>query len=126
MVKRISENFYVYEYKTVKGEDGKRHTKMGKLIGYIKEGIGFIPNNNFICDQEITTLDYGEYAIAFVNSKGILLMLNECFNPQDAALVYVVSLIHFLQGFIRRVYNPKYNNLPSPRGGAGFHPQKRA
>ena len=99
MVKRISEKFYVYEYKTVKGEDGKRHTKMGKLIGYIKEDIGFIPNNNFICDQEISTLDYGEYAITYVNSKEILSLLNECFNPQDAALIYVVSLIHFLHGF---------------------------
>ena len=37
MVKLISNNYYVYEYKTVKGDDGKRHTKMGSLIGCIKE-----------------------------------------------------------------------------------------
>jgi len=55
MVKRISNNYYVYEYSTVKGEDGKRHTKMGKIIGSIKEGIGFVPNDSFACDSEIST-----------------------------------------------------------------------
>ena len=62
MVKLISGNYYVYEYKMIKGDDGKRHTKMGSLIGTIKEGIGFIPNNSFVCDAEISTLDYGDYA----------------------------------------------------------------
>lgn len=99
MVKLISNNYYVYEYKTVKGDDGKRHTKMGSLIGCIKEGIGFIPNNSFICDSEISTLDYGEYAITLVNSKNIFSMLNEFFNPQDAAMIYVISIVHFINGF---------------------------
>ncbi|MDO5150296.1 MAG: hypothetical protein Q4D76_13025 [Oscillospiraceae bacterium] len=57
MVKLISGNYYVYEYKMIKGDDCKRHTKMGSLIGTIKEGIGFIPNNSFVCDTEISTLD---------------------------------------------------------------------
>ena len=62
MVKRISGYYYVYEYASVMGEDGKRHTKMGKVIGSIKEGIGFIPNDSFNCDTEISTLEFGEYA----------------------------------------------------------------
>ena len=33
MVKRISGYYYVYEYASFMGEDGKRHTKMGKVIG---------------------------------------------------------------------------------------------
>lgn len=109
MVKLISGNYYVYEYKMFKGEDGKRHTKMGSIIGSIKEGIGFIPNNSFICDDEISTLDYGDYAITVVNSKNIFSLLKQFFNPQDAALIYVISIINFIHGFtyiknIRCVY----------------------
>lgn len=109
MVKLISGNYYVYEYKMIKGDDGKRHTKMGNVIGSIKEGIGFIPNNSFICDDEISTLDYGDYAITVVNSKNIFSLLNQFFNPQDAALIYVISVIYFIHGFtyiknIRCVY----------------------
>ena len=63
MVKCISGHYYVYEYSTVTGADGKRHTEMGKAIGSIREGIGFIPNSNFACDTEITSLEFGEYAI---------------------------------------------------------------
>ena len=33
MVKCISGHYYVYEYSTVTGADGKRHTEMGKAIG---------------------------------------------------------------------------------------------
>lgn len=99
MVKLISGNYYVYEYKMIKGDDGKRHTKMGSVIGSIKEGIGFIPNNSFICDDEISTLDYGDYAITIVNSKNIFSLLNQFFNPQDAALIYVISVIYFIHGF---------------------------
>jgi len=32
----------------------KRHTKMGKSIGFIKEDVGFIPNSPFACDTEIS------------------------------------------------------------------------
>ena len=77
MVKLISGNYYVYEYKMIKGDDGKRHTKMGSLIGTIKEGIGFIPNNSFVCDAEISTLDYGDYAITVVNSKNVFSTLDK-------------------------------------------------
>ena len=54
MVKKINNKFYVYEYKSSKAENGKRITKMGKSIGMIKEGIGFVPNDNFLRDKEIT------------------------------------------------------------------------
>ena len=101
MVKLISGNYYVYEYKMIKGDDGKRHTKMGSLIGTIKEGIGFIPNNSFVCDAEISTLDYGDYAITVVNSKNVFSTLNKFFNPQDAAMIYVISVIPNYSPIIR-------------------------
>jgi transposase len=99
MVKKISGYYYVYEYSNFTDENGKRHTKMGKSIGSIKEGIGFIPNDTFNCDSEISTLDFGEYAITISNSKDTYKLLKDFFNPQDAAAIYLTALIHFIQGF---------------------------
>lgn len=100
MIKNISNRYYVYEFSNYTSEDGKRHTKMGKLIGTIKEGIGFIPNDTFAKETEITTLEFGEYAITLANSEKTLQLLKNSFNPQDAVVIYVVSLIHFIQGFV--------------------------
>ena len=107
MVKRISNYYYVYEYSNFTDENGKRHTKMGKAIGSIKEGVGFIPNSTFACDSEISSLDFGEYAITIANSSKTLALLKECFNPQDAAVIYNVAMIHFIQGFtyLRDIHN---------------------
>ena len=107
MVKRISDYYYVYEYSNYTDENGKRHTKMGRSIGSIKEGVGFIPNTTFNCDSDISSLDFGEYAITMANSQKTLTLLNECFNPQDAAVIYTVAMIHFIQGFtyLRDIHN---------------------
>ena len=99
MVKCISGHYYVYEYSTVTGADGKRHTEMGKAIGSIREGIGFIPNSNFVCDTEITSLEFGEYAVTLANSGDTLALLRECFNPEDAVRIYSVAVIHFVYVF---------------------------
>ena len=99
MVKCISGHYYVYEFSCVRGEDGKRHTKMGKSIGSIKEGIGFIPNKSLACDSEISTLKFGEYAVTLANSKGTLELLRSCFNPEDVIRIYTVAMINFLHGF---------------------------
>lgn len=125
MVKCISNKYYVYEFHTIKDDDGKRHTKMGKLIGSIKEGIGFIPNHSFACDSEISTLDYGEYAITLANSQNTFSMLKECFNPQDAVLIYVIAMIHFINGFtylkdIHNYYDMSVLSLKFPSLKLGY------
>ena len=99
MVKVISGHYYVYEYTMVKGSDGKRHTKMGKSLGTIKEGVGFIPNGNLVSDSEISTLEFGEYAVVLSNSRKTLDLLKGCFNPEDAIRIYITAMIHFIQGF---------------------------
>ena len=107
MVKRISGHFYVYEYTSYTDDQGKRHTKMGKSIGTIKEGVGFIPNSTFARDSEISSLDFGEYAITIANSQKTLSLLKECFNPQDAVMIYLIAMIHFIHGFtyLRDIHN---------------------
>ena len=94
MVKNISGHYY--EYSNFTDENGKHHTKMGRAIGSIKEGICFIPNRTFACDSEISILDFGEYAITLANSAKVLDLLKECFNPEDVVTIYVVAMIHFI------------------------------
>lgn len=125
MVKNISGHYYVYEYSNYTDENGRRHTKMGKSIGSIKEGIGFIPNSTFACDSEISSLDFGEYAITLANSGKILNLLKECFNPQDAVTIYTVAVIHFVQGFtylqdIKTYYDMSVLSLKYPTLKLGY------
>lgn len=119
MVKKISGHYYVYEFSNYVDESGKRHTKMGKMIGKIKEGIGFIPKGTGIRESEISTVDYGEYAITMQNTKHVLHRLMDCFNAEDATTIYIVSLIHFLHGFtylrdIKAYYEMSYLSVQYP------------
>ena len=125
MVKNISGYYYVYEYKSVKGDNGERRTQMGKLIGSIKPGIGFVPNSSFLCDSEISTLEFGEYAVTLANSQKTLALLRGCFNPEDALSIYVVSMIHFIQGFtymkdIQSYYDMSYLSIKYPSLKLGY------
>lgn len=125
MVKRIAGHYYVYEYRSVKDETGKRKTQMGKVIGVIKEGIGFVPNATFATSEEITTVEFGEYAVSLANSTQTLSKLKEVFNPLDAISIYVVALIHVVQGFVymkdvERYYEMSVLSLRYPELKLGY------
>lgn len=100
LVKKISGHYYVYEYSKEKGADGKWRNKSGKMVGSIVEGQGFIANDNLLRDAEISTVEFGDYAVAIANSKRTLTILETCFNKGDAIRIYAVALIHFTQGFM--------------------------
>lgn len=99
MVKNISGYYYVYEFKSYTDENGKRRTKMGNLLGSIKEGIGFVPNKKEIYEEEVSSLNFGEYAITLANSQGVLKRLKKFFNVEDAVKIYTVALIHVINGY---------------------------
>ena len=99
MVKAIKGGYYVYTCSNRKGEDGKWHLRMGGLIGSIKEGVGFIPNDNFCTAGKLTVVEYGQYAIAGEASKGVLAQLKEFFNPLDATRIYVLALLYMVNGY---------------------------
>lgn len=127
MVKKISGHYYVYEFSNYTDEEGKRHTKMGKIIGSIKEGIGFVPNKTHAIDTEISSLEFGDYAITLSNTQNVLELLKECFNPEDAVIIYVIALIHFLQGFtylkdIKSYYDMSILSLKYPTLKPGYQP----
>ncbi len=125
MVKNISGYYYVYEYKTVIDESGRRKTAMGKNIGSIKPDKGFIPNDNYARDVEMTSLEFGQYAVVLANSKGTLQLLEEFFNPIDAARIYCTAVIHFVHGFtylteVSRYYEMGYLSLRFPGLKLGY------
>ena len=99
MVKCISGHYYVYQYSMSTDASGKRHTKMGKAIGTIKEGVGFISNSSYLVDTETSCLDYGEYAITVANSTDVYDLLKTCFNPEDATRIFIIAAIHYIHGF---------------------------
>ncbi|MDY0290173.1 MAG: transposase [Sphaerochaeta sp.] len=99
MVKVIKGGYYVYTCTNQKGEDGKWRLKMGGLIGSIKEGVGFIPNDNFCTAEKLTVVEYGQYAIAFEASKGVLEELKAFFNPLDATRIYTLALLYMVNGY---------------------------
>ena len=101
MVKKLPGGYYVYEYKNIKDEKtGKWKIKMGSLIGTIKEGIGFIPNSNKNYLTDITACDYGQYTIVLANTQNTLQELINVFNKEDAYTIYVISVIHLVNGFV--------------------------
>ena len=99
MVKAISGGWYVYEYACVKRADGRWGNKMGRCIGKIDPLRGFVPNSGALCDEEISALDFGEWAVALANSKSTLALLRDFFSARDADRIYAVALIHFVEGF---------------------------
>lgn len=98
MVKIIHGKYYVYEYKHIK-ENGKWKIKMGALIGTIDSSLGYIANGTGIINDQITTVDFGEYYLAYSLSNDVLDKLKLVFNTSDAYTIYYLSLIHFVNGF---------------------------
>lgn len=119
MVKVIHGKYYVYEYFNRKNSEGKWAIKMGKLIGHIDEKLGFIPNADKNIDETISTLEFGQYALALANSKNTLDALLDVFNTEDALRIYLISVIHFVNGFtylknIHNYYENSYLSLIYP------------
>ena len=110
--------YYVYNQKHVK-VDGKWKIKSGKMIGTIDPLIGFIPNDNFKKDDAITTVDFGEYFLSYSLSSDTLDLLKEVFNIKDALNIYLLALIHFVNGFtyiknVKPLYDMSYLSIRYP------------
>jgi len=119
MVKKIPGGYYVYEFKTVRGEDGRRRTKMGPCVGKIDPDRGFVPNESSLRSQEWRTLEFGQWAVADDLSRGVRALLGEFFNAEDADRVFVVALCHFVEGLtymkdVRGLYEMSVLSLRYP------------
>ncbi len=109
MVKVLNGKYYVYEQKHVK-VDNKWKIKMGKMIGKITLDLGFVPNSNYSKSEMITSVDFGDYYLAYSLSKNVLEKLKLIFNVKEAVTIYNIALIHFVNGFTyTRGLKPQYD-----------------
>lgn len=100
IVKKIHDKYYVYEHFSKKDEKSIWKTKSGKLLGFIDENKGFVPNDNYMISDSISTLEYGQYAVVIKNSKGTIERLLKFFNIMDVYRIYFLAIIHITNGFI--------------------------
>ena len=85
MVTTMFMNIFVEKMRMVNGKP-----KWGNLL----DGVGFVPNDSYNWVQDNTTLEYGQYALAFANSKDTLDKLLQIFNSPDAYQIYFMVLFH--------------------------------
>ena len=105
-IKKIRGHYYVYESTSTKQkvplENGsfvwKSVTKSGRCLGSITLSDGFIPNGTKLSQDEITVIEYGEYAMA-LKSPETLGKLKEKFNAKDANQIYTAAMIVVVKGF---------------------------
>ena len=131
-IKLINGHYYVYMYQSLRLPSGKWGKKTGKSIGTIIPGIGFIPNRNYhlftgveSCD-EITVLEYGQYALIETIAGSILSFLRKYFPDDRAFQIFTCACIFYANGFVHidqiQCYfeqswiSQEYKNIPFKMG----------
>ena len=106
-IKEIGGHYYVYMYSSVLLPSGKWGKKTGKSIGTIVPKRGFVPNKNYGLYQEdsglqleeLTVLEYGQYALVFELAKDIRAALETFFSLDRANQIFSYACILFVNGF---------------------------
>ena len=105
-IKLINGHYYVYMYQSLRLPSGKWGKKTGKSIGTIVPGTGFIPNRNYHLykgeesQDEITVLEYGQYALIEEVAKDILAALEKHFPADHASQIFAYACILYANGFV--------------------------
>lgn len=133
IVKKINGRFYVYEFSSTKVKKQidentfKWVTKntVGKCIGQITLEEGFVPNSNYIAEQDITVIEYGSFSFLLQKTESILKLLKESFNAFDANKIYVNALIFVIEGFcymknVSKYFNESCLKLQFPHTKVGY------
>ena len=131
-IKFINGHYYVYMYQAVQLPSGKWGKKTGKTIGRIVADEGFIPNKNYYLYEgtqsldEITVLEYGQYALIGEMAHGILASLERHFPADRACQIFAYASSLYANGFahldqIQRYYeqswlSQEYKTIPFQMG----------
>ena len=105
-IKMISGHYYVYMYHSVQLPSGKWGKKTDKSIGKIIPDVGFIPNKNYhlftgdASQDDITVLEYGQYALVEFVAREILDSLKEFFPDDRAYQIFAYANILFTNDFV--------------------------
>ena len=106
-IKLINGHYYVYMYHSMRPPSGRWSKKTEKSIGTIIPGTGFIPNRNYHLykggkfQDEITVLEYGQYALIREIAKNVHLALEEYFPADCASQIFAYASILYANGFVR-------------------------
>lgn len=102
--------YRIYKYKSKKLASGKWSRGDEYLIGKVIPGTGFIPNKRYIKEladagtpyypDEITVVDYGQYALLEILSADVYEQLKKRFAGEAAAQIYCYALIMCANGFV--------------------------
>ena len=106
-IKEIGGHYYVYMYSSILLPSGRWGKKTGKSIGTIIPEKGFKPNKNYalyqedydIAQDELTVLEYGQYALVYELAKEIRISLEKYFPLDRAAQIFSYACILFVNGF---------------------------
>lgn len=105
-IKLINGHYYVYMYQSVKLPSGRWGKKTGRNIGAIVPNTGFIPNRNYHLykgeesQDEITVLEYGQYALIETVAEDILSSLRKYFPENRAFQIFAYAGILYANGFV--------------------------
>lgn len=102
-IKLISGHYYVYRYSAVQLASGRWGKKSGPCIGSIIPGVGFKSNKNYSDSDdsdEITVLDYGQYAFIENVASSIKRDLENCFPLDKAAQIFAYAVILYANDFV--------------------------
>ena len=106
-VKCINGRFYVYMYSAVRLNSGRWGRKTGKNIGAIIPGTGFVPNTNYPYytgglteKDEITIVEYGQYALVETIAQTILRQLRAHFPEERARQIFSYATILYVNDFV--------------------------
>lgn len=105
-IKFINGHYYVYMYQSVRLPSGRWGKKTGKSIGTIIPGTGFIPNRNYHLykgeesQDDITVLEYGQYALIEEIAKDVHSALKEYFPADRASQIFTYASILYANGFV--------------------------
>lgn len=104
-IKLISGHYYVYTYSSVKLPSGNWGKRSGSCIGSIIPEKGFVPNKNYAKEtgiedlDEISVLEYGQYALISKVVYYIKRDLEGCFTFEQAAQIMTFAIILYGNGF---------------------------
>ena len=105
-IKLINGHYYVYSYQSLQLPSGRWGKKTGKCIGTIIPGKGFTPNRNYPLyageesPDEITILEYGQYALLFTVAAEIQESLEKFFPTDRAAQIFAYACILYANGYV--------------------------
>lgn len=99
VVKVVKGNYYVYSQKNIKDTNtGKWKIKSGEYLGKINND-GFVAVDDQYINENDNVYEFGQYGITYLLASEVKDKLNNFFDVETAHKIYILSLLHLVNGF---------------------------